>query len=161
MDQTHIHLLINHLPVIGSILGVVVLAQALWTRSAQTSAAAFNLFIISAVGAGIAYYTGEAAEETVENIQGITENVIDAHEDVAIYALVSIIALGVLSMLGHLSQIKNTKMYRSLAWLILFIGLISFGLMARTGYTGGQIRHTELNFGSNIEPQNGENGNDD
>lgn len=161
MDHTHIHLLINHLPVIGSILGVVVLVQAVWTRNAQTSAAAFNLFIISAVGAGIAYYTGEAAEETVERIQGISENTINTHEDMALYALVSIIVLGVFSILGHLYLIKEFRLNRSLAWIILFIGLISFGLMARTGYTGGQIRHTELNFGSNIEPQNGENGNDD
>ncbi|HQX45478.1 MAG TPA: hypothetical protein PK209_13025 [Saprospiraceae bacterium] len=161
MDQTHVHLLINHLPIFGSILGVMVLVHALWMDSKQTSMAAYNLFIVSAIGAGIAYFTGEAAEETVENIQGISENVIDIHEDVAVYALVSIIALGVLSILGHLSIIKDFKIYRSLAWLILLIGLVSFGLMARTGYTGGQIRHTELSSASFTQPQNGESGDED
>ena len=77
MNQTHIHLLITHLPIFGSILGGLVLAHGLWTKSNQTKIAAYNIFIISAIGAGIAYLTGEAAEETVENIQGIAKDMID------------------------------------------------------------------------------------
>jgi hypothetical protein len=36
--------------------------------------------------------------------------------------------------------------------LILFISIISFGLVARTGYLGGQIRHTEINGINNTNP---------
>ena len=32
MNQTHIHLLITHLPIFGSILGGFVLAYGLWTK---------------------------------------------------------------------------------------------------------------------------------
>ena len=93
MNPTHIHLLITHLPIFGSILGGLVLAHGLWTKSNQTKIAAYNIFIISAIGAGIAYLTGEAAEETVENIQGIAKDMIDEHEDFAVFALVSLIIL--------------------------------------------------------------------
>lgn len=72
MDLTHLHLLITHLPIYGSILGGFVLAYGLWTKSNNTIIAAYLLFIISAVGAGIAYSTGEAAEETVESIKTIS-----------------------------------------------------------------------------------------
>ncbi|MFC6876886.1 hypothetical protein ACFQZF_10260 [Flavobacterium myungsuense] len=61
MDQTHIQLLIAHFPIFGSILGGLVLPFGIWTKSNQTKIAAYNLFIISSIGAGIAYFTGEGA----------------------------------------------------------------------------------------------------
>lgn len=77
MDQAHLHLIINHLPVFGSILGGIVLAYGLWTKTNQTKVAAYILFIISSIGAGISYLTGEAAEETVENIAGVSKDLIE------------------------------------------------------------------------------------
>ena len=79
MNQTHVHLLITHLPIYGSILGFIILAYGLWTKSNQTKIAAYIVFIISSIGAGIAYLTGEAAEETVEDIQGVAKKMIEEH----------------------------------------------------------------------------------
>jgi uncharacterized membrane protein len=161
MNQTHIHLLITHLPIFGSILGGLVLAHGLWTKSNQTKIAAYNLFIISAIGAGIAYLTGEAAEVTVESIQGIAKNMIEEHEDFAVFALVSLIILGVSSIGGLFLTLRKSALTRTAAIVILFISLISFGLVARTGYLGGQIRHTEIANGANVPTENSENKKDD
>lgn len=150
MNQTHIHLLITHLPIFGSILGGLVLAHGLWTKSNQTKIAAYNLFIISAIGVGIAYLTGEAAQETVESIQGVVEATIKQHEEFAMFALISLIILGAASILGLFVTIKKSSLTRTIAFVILFISLISFGLVARTGYLGGQIRHSEIANGANI-----------
>lgn len=155
MNQTHLHLLITHLPIFGSILGGLVLAHGLWTKSNQTIIAAYNLFIISAIGAGIAYLTGEAAEETVENIQGIEKNMIEQHEDFAVFALVSFIILGVASIGGLFLTIRKSALTPTIAVVILFISLISFGLVARTGYLGGQIRHTEINNSATTTQEHG------
>ena len=115
MNQTHIHLLITHLPIFGSILGGLVLLHGIWTKSNQTAIAAYNLFIISAIGAGIAYLTGEAAEETVENIQGVAKTAIDAHEDFAMVSLVSLIVLGVAALIGIVLTLKKSPLTRSVA----------------------------------------------
>ena len=144
MDQTHIHLLITHLPIFGSIMGAFVLAYGLWTRSMHTMISAYLLLIISAVGAGIAYATGEAAEETVERIQGVAENMIDQHEDFAIYALWGLIIVGALSVTGILFSWRKWAGSRSLGFVLLVMAMISFGLVAYTGFLGGQIRHTEI-----------------
>ena len=162
MNQTHIHLLITHLPIFGSILGGLVLAHGLWTKSNQTKIAAYNLFVISAIGAGIAYLTGEPAEETVENIQGIVEATINQHEEFALFALISLIILGLTSIIGLFITLNNLAMTRTVAFIILFISLISFGLVARTGYLGGQIRHTEFASSTNLSPvQNEKDGDND
>lgn len=161
MDQTHIHLLITHLPIFGSILGGLVLVYGLWSKSNDTKIAAYVLFIISSIGAGIAYLTGEAAEETVENIQGVVEATIKTHEESALFALISLIILGVASILGLFLTIRKSPLTRTTAFVILLISLISFGLVARTGYLGGQIRHTEISNGATVSSENSENETDD
>ena len=161
MDQSHIHLLITHLPIFGSIIGGLVLAHGLWTKSNQTKIAAYNVFIISAIGAAIAYLTGEAAEEAVENIQGVAKNMIDQHEDFAIFALISLISLGVASIGGLILTLRKSVLTTKAAVVILFISLIGFGLVARTGYLGGQIRHTEISSGASIPLENSVSEDDD
>lgn len=145
MNQAHIHLLITHLPIFGSILGALVLVHGLWMKSNQTIIAAYNLFIISSIGAGIAYLTGEGAEESVEDLQGIIKETIKQHEEFAMFALISLIMLGIVSVFGLYVAWKKPVISRTTAFGVLFLSLISFGLVARTGYLGGQIRHTEIN----------------
>ncbi|HPN69529.1 MAG TPA: hypothetical protein PLZ32_08415 [Saprospiraceae bacterium] len=151
MDQTHIHLLITHLPIFGSILGGIVLAHAIWTKSIDTMIAAYYLFLISAAGAGIAYLTAEAAEESVENLQGVLDSNIEAHEEFALFALISLIILGLASVVGLFLTFKKSPLTRTTAIIILFLSLLSFGLVARTGYLGGQIRHTEITNATTVQ----------
>jgi len=158
MNQTHLHLLITHLPIYGSILGSIVLAYGLWKKSNPTKIAAYIVFIISSIGAGIAYLTGEAAEETVEDIQGVAKKMIEKHEEFAIIALVSLIILGLASIVALFLTLRKPLLTNTIAWVILFISIISFALVAWTGYMGGQIRHTEINSNTTItrtgaEPQ--------
>jgi uncharacterized membrane protein len=145
MNATHLHLLITHLPIFGSIFGGFVLAHGIWTSSKQTKVAAYNLFILSSIGAVVAYLTGESAEESVEHLQGVLEGNIKAHEDFALYALVGLIALGVSAIAGLIVTLRQSVYTRTVAYMILILSLSSFILVARTGYLGGQIRHTELN----------------
>lgn len=159
MTQTHIHLLINHLPIIGSLLGALVLIHGIGTRSEQTKIAAYYIFILSAIGATIAYFTGEAAEESVENIQGVLETSIEQHEDIAIFALISLSLLGLISIIGTYAIYAKMFWSNAFAYLILALSILSFAIAARTGYLGGQIRHTELHTTQNttVTP----NGNED
>ncbi len=144
MSQTHLHLMISHLPIFGSILGALILMFGLWNKSKQTYIAAYFLFIISAVGGTIAYFTGESAEESVERLQGISKNTIHVHEDSALLTLVSILVLGALSVFSLVATYKENFLARKAATATLIISLISFGFAARTGWLGGKIRHSEI-----------------
>lgn len=161
MNQTHLHLLITHLPIFGSILGALVLTHGILKKSDETKIAAYVLFIISAIGAGIAYLTGEAAEETVEDIQGVVEATIEQHAEFAQIALISLIILGLVSMVGMFLTISKSPLTKTVPFVILVISLISFGLVARTGYLGGQIRHTEVTNGATTTAENSERDTDD
>lgn len=157
MDQVHIHLLITHLPIFGSILGGLVLAHGIWTKSDQTKIAAYNVLVISSIGAAIAYLTGEGAEEAVEDIQGVAKNMIEQHEDFAMFALIGLITVGVTSIISLYLTIKKSLLANTVALIVMAVSLISFGLVARTGYLGGQIRHTEISTDSPVQGSSGDN----
>jgi uncharacterized membrane protein len=161
MSQVHLHLLITHLPVFGSILGALVLGYGLWAKSNSTKNAAYFLFIISAIGTAIAYLTGEGAEEATEKISGVSENMIKLHEDSAMYALVSLVVLGLVAVFALAATRFKTNLIQSTATITLVLSLMSFGLVARTGYLGGQIRHTEISTGAGQNNTGGEEGEKD
>lgn len=145
MDPLHVHLFINHLPIFGTFLGIFVLILALRRRSEHTEVAAYFVFIISSLGAVIAYLTGEGAEEAVEHIQGITEDAIERHEAFSIYPLILLIILGIASISAIILIQMRSRWAKKMSSVILALSIISFGFIAWAGYLGGQIRHTEMN----------------
>ena len=144
MNQTHIHLLITHLPIVGAALDAFVLIHGIWRKSNAILIAAYNILIVSAIGAGIAYATGEGAEETVEHLQGISKNVIEEHEESALISLIALIVIGIIAAIGVFVTLKTSSLIRPVSLIALVAALVAFGLIARTGYLGGQIRHTEI-----------------
>ena len=153
MDQVHIHLLIVHLPLFGAFFGMLVLAHGLWHKSEQTSIAAFNVFIISAIGAAIAKFTGEGAEEAVEHIPGVLESAIELHEDAGFWAFVSMLVLGMVSIGAlYLTKVKSAHANFT-SRIVLVLSLFCLLGVSRAAYLGGQIRHTEISGVAVDQPQ--------
>jgi uncharacterized membrane protein len=144
MDFTHLHLIITHLPIFGILLGILVLIYGLYTNSSQTLFASYLVFSVACLGGLIAYVTGEYAEETVEHISGISKSLVESHEESAELSVVGFGALWVVSFLVLFFNNKLMAFNRKIAIVILILSIICFALAARTGYLGGQIRHTEL-----------------
>lgn len=160
MEPAHLHLLTNHIPVIGSIIGIFVLLYGLIAQSEHTKNVAYFIFIFCAIGASITFGTGEAAEETIERIGGFSETVVEKHEDSAMGALVSILILGGVSITALLLAFFKSRVTKSFTYLILVVALIAFGFTAYTANLGGQIRHTEI-FKTPSQPTTYDQGDDD
>ena len=148
MDQlfnpTHLHLMITHLSIFGSILGALVLIYGMITKS-HTRMAAFLLFILTSISAFISDYTGEAASQTVKSIAGIAKAAIKEHHQAAQFAFISLYILSGASLIAVVYIIiKKAANTTAINWIILVIALWCFSVNARTGYLGGKIRHTEL-----------------
>ena len=69
--------------------------------------------------------------------------------------------MGLASVLGLFISLQKMQLTRTTAFVILLISIISFGLVARTGYLGGQIRHTELANGVTNTSDNSDKDSDD
>jgi len=150
MDFTHLHLLLNHFPVIGTLIGIGMMAFALYKKEGQLQRAVLVLWLILAALTPIIMNTGEEAEDTVENITGINEFALHEHEEAAEYAFWLMIGLGVLSLAALTLYKMQSNIYKITVFCFV-LSLITFTAMARTGYLGGLIRHTELNSSAKLE----------
>jgi uncharacterized membrane protein len=141
MSLAYIHLLSNHLPILGSLFGVLLLFIGYFKPSLQTAFSAYFLMVISGIGGFIAYFTGEAAEEHVEELPGISHNLIHLHEEMAENTLIFIFLLTAAALLGLWSQQAKWEKAKQIQLFEMVVGIIAFILFAFTGYLGGHIRH--------------------
>ena len=143
MNTAHIHLITNHLPVLGLLFSGVALLWGIYSKSRNTLFLAFSLTFVSAVGGFIAGNTGEAAEDAVENIIGISHEAIHEHEEAAEAAMPFVIASGILSLVAGFLLFKNHHFSGLSLWVLLLAVLAGCSLSMRAGLLGGKIRHAQ------------------
>jgi drug/metabolite transporter (DMT)-like permease len=141
-DAVQVHLGLNHIPVIMMALAAVILGISMVIRNDSVSKTALWIF----VGAGLfcipVYLSGEGAEETVEKIAGISESMIEEHEDIAKWALAGCSITGFLSLLALLTYSRLSAIFKP---ALMAISIITSVILIRTAHEGGLIRHSELN----------------
>lgn len=104
----------------------------------------YVLFIVCAVFAALSMATGEGAEEMVEDMPGIGKQIIHEHEEMAEKLALILYVLGVVSLLGLYTTIKNHSKAKLVSFLALVIAAIAVFVAQQVGTTGGEIRHTEI-----------------
>ena len=149
MNGAHWHLVVNHLPIIFPLVGVIVMITGFISKSETVKRTAFMIFILGALAAIAAMTTGEGAEEVVEKINGITENYIENHEETAeTFAFLSYI-LGGISLFGLYASLKQKTFSTIISISTLVFAFVVLFFAKQTGTTGGEIRHTEIRDGNN------------
>jgi hypothetical protein len=146
MNWVHIHLLLNHLPVIGIVLVIPILAWGFGRRSEEVIRLGLVLLAALAAVTIVVYVTGEPAEEAAEGLAGVSESLIERHEEAALLATSAFAAIGALA-LGGLIRFRRRPIPRRFAALVLALALIPAGMVGWTANLGGQIRHTEIRPG--------------
>lgn len=150
MNGAHWHLVVNHLPIIFPLVGVIVLVTGLISKSEAVKRTAFMIYIFGALASVAAMTTGEGAEEVVEKINGVTENYIKSHEERAeTFALLSYI-LGGISLFGLWASFKQKTFSNIVAIATLVFAFVVLYFGKQTGTTGGEIRHTEIRNGNAV-----------
>jgi hypothetical protein len=144
MDLTHIHLLLNHFPTIGYIIGGGLFVLALIMKSDHLKIASLVILLGIALLAIPTYMSGNGAADAIKSLPGVSKSMIETHEGTALVALAFMLLTGAFSWLGlwqfrRLQHIPNWNLT-----VILLLTLVSFGLMARASNLGGEIRHAEI-----------------
>lgn len=139
--MAYLHLLTNHLPIIGFAFGSFLLAWALLKKSEDITMAAYTVLIISGIGGIIAFLTGEEAEEAIEHLPGVSHDLIHEHEEAGELAYFVIIAVTVLSNIAIVLNKKESQYRSAFNRLTLMVALAGTLASVHAGYHGGLIKH--------------------
>lgn len=144
MNPAHLHLMFNHIPVIGVPLVAALLAWALLRRSRDIYRAALGAAVVVAALTYPVFLTGEPAEERVEDATWASESLIHEHEERAEAALIAVLATGVFAAFALWQTRGGREPSRGLGGLTLAGLALSAGLLGWTALLGGPIRHEEI-----------------
>ncbi|GAB4041629.1 hypothetical protein [Spirosoma jeollabukense] len=142
LNGAHWHLLVNHFPIVGSLLATIILGYGLVGRHEAIIQLSFGLFILMGIATLVTNQTGEGAEHYLKSIHALDRPRLRVHEEAADVANIGMYLIAVLSLL--MLSWQRVKQWRFLPTLIFIISLITCGLMANVGRLGGLIMHTEL-----------------
>ena len=152
MNQAHLHLLLNHLPILGTVFGLLILAGGFFLKNNTVKRTALGMFVLSALFAIPAYLTGEGAEEVVENLPGVSENLMETHEELAGIFLWMVGVLGLFSLVTFYFDFKSKKIAPTLYALTFVAAIGTLVFAQKVGSSGGEIRHTEIRTTATASP---------
>jgi uncharacterized membrane protein len=144
MNAAHLHLTLNHLPVVGLIFSLGVLVIGRLIRNDTTMRVSLWSLVATAVLAVPAYLTGEPAEDITERLPGVTHAIVERHEEAAVLGLAGAIAVGVLAAGLLFLARKNRGVPVWGASAIMIAAVAATAAMAWTAKLGGEIRHPEI-----------------
>ncbi len=138
MNLAHLHLLLNHAPTIGFAAGLALFGLSLVRRNEELRRASFLIFFGFALIGIPAYLSGDAAYFILRNRGSVSEDLVAAHRNAALLALIAMEITGLVAWLA---------LWRPRRWHVpaaMVLSLVSFVLVGRAATIGGQIRHPEI-----------------
>jgi uncharacterized membrane protein len=154
MSLVHIHLLLNHFPTVGMIVGLSLFVASLLIRNDHLVRASLLVFFGIAVLTIPTYITGNAAQMAICKVKdqvtdpcidlNVSKAMIESHEAAALPALAFMIFTGAFAWLGLWQYRRLARVARWNLIVILVLALATFGLMAKAANLGGEIRHPEV-----------------
>src|SRR5436190_11297792 len=87
-DLVHLHLLLNHFPTIGMIVGFAVFLLALAKKSEDLKRGGLAVLFVIALLSLPTYMTGYSAQKSVKGRPGVVQEVINLHQRSALMGLI-------------------------------------------------------------------------
>ncbi len=156
----HLHIVLNHLPIYGSILALgLFLVSIRWKswfspsfdlKSADIKQASLVLFVILGIMAIPSYISGAAARWAYQGRSDVQMDLVMAHQDAALMAL---LFLGLTGCVAWLSLWQRRRFAGVHAWnlyAILGLGVLSVIYLVRTGSLGGRIVRPDLHEAGSV-----------
>jgi uncharacterized membrane protein len=144
LSPTHVHLLLNHFPTIGFIIGIILFVAGLVAKSDHIKQAALVVFAGIALLTIPTYCTGNAAERALRTNPDAPHALILMHESAAFFSLLWMIVTGGFAWLGLWQYRRMLHLPRWNVGVILILSVVTLVTVSRAANLGGEIRHPEI-----------------
>lgn len=150
MDWIHLHLALNHLPVIGLPLVAVLVAigalrrERWWTRAGLVAVAGL------VVAGMLVKVTGDQAAPLTRGAPWHDDSLVNRHEQAADRAATGLFVVGLMAVAGLVASRGGRPVPGwSVIGTLVLVGATGV-LLGLTAQSGGHIRHTEIRPGFSV-----------
>lgn len=148
MNELQIHLFLNHVPILGAFAALLVVIIGVVIKNNAVRMSGLAVYIMMALAVIPTYLSGEGAEERIENIAGISETVIESHEEMAELSLWIMLAAAAIGAAALFTQWKGKSIAGTLSLLFVVVAIGAFVQIGLTGHEGGKIRRPDMTLGT-------------
>jgi hypothetical protein len=142
VNYAHLHLLLNHFPIIGGVIGLGLFLVSFFGKNADLRRASYIVFVGVALLTIPTFLSGVGAQEMIKG-PGVSDDLIRRHEGSALLSMWIMLVTGAFALVGlWLSQKTGQPPGWNVAVVLVFSLLAVFAI-GRTSNTGGDIRHPE------------------
>lgn len=142
--MAYLHLILNHFPIVGLVIGVIILGVGLGFKSGLSKRIGLYVLIGSLLFSFPVFNSGEGAEEIVEHIPGVSIELIHEHEEIAELFMIFVWITVPISLFTLYLDFKKIRYADYFYKFVLILSLIAFFIVKKVATTGGEIRHLEI-----------------
>jgi hypothetical protein len=144
VNLAHLHLLLNHLPTVGSVVGLGLLLLAFVRRDEPLKLAGLEVLFAIAVLTLPVYMSGVAAFQKLRAQPELSETAIRVHQDAALAGFAVTEFAGFIAWVALWQARRHGRAVRGLVPAVTVLTIVALVLMARAATLGGEIRHPEI-----------------
>lgn len=152
MNLAHLHIILNHFPTIGTVIGLAAVAFAFLAKNDELKRFSLGLFLVTGILVIPTYMTGEATSEIIGSRSSVSEAYIQAHRSSAVIALLFSGITAGFAWLGLWHHRRRSALSHGNFVTVVVLAILTVGLMINTGTAGGEISHLEIRPGGAQEP---------
>jgi len=143
-NVAHLHLLLNHVPTVGSVVALGLLLLALVRRHEPLKHAGLEVLFVIAVVTLPVYMSGVAAHLELRDRPELSDNAMRVHQDAALAGFAVTEFAGFVAWIALWQSRRRGRAARGLVPAVTLLTIVALALMARAATLGGEIRHPEI-----------------
>ena len=148
MNGAYLHLVVNHVPVFGALIGLGLLIYALVRKSPEVQKVSLGIIFLTGLAGIVAFVTGDPAEEAIRSQPWFSDAILLRHHNTALIALIASIIGGVVALVTLVVSHRRKAMVGWLVGLTLAVTAVTALLMGLAADRGAMIRHGEIRSGA-------------
>ena len=143
VNIAHLHLLLNHVPTVGSVVALGLLLLAFVRRDEPLKRAGLEVLFVIAVLTLPVYISGVGAQQKLADRPELSDTAIRVHQDAALAGFTVAEFAGFVAWIA-LWQSRRRGRAAGLVPAAALLTVVALLLMTRAANLGGEIRHPEI-----------------
>lgn len=144
MTLSHLHLILNHVPTVGSAVALGLLLLAFLRRNEHLKIAGLEVLFLIAVLTLPVYITGVGAQRELRGRPAVSDTAIREHQDAALAGFTVTEFAGFVAWVALFQYRRLGRAAPGLVPAVMVLLIASLAVMGRAANLGGEIRHPEM-----------------
>ena len=144
MNLAHVHIVLNHVPSLGSIAGFLLLAAGIYKRDEALKQFAYGVLVLISMAVLPTYVTGAEAQRIVEKSPAYSAGMVQLHQNAAMITLLCMTAAGMFAWLGMWEYRRHSRSGPLTTVATLISTMAATASVLLTASIGGKINHLEI-----------------